>query len=64
MDRKIGHKSVMSISKLFIDRYEPDYLVDQAIHDMEIIGDAIFEGANGIGQLFAMALSVDGAAAL
>ena len=41
LDRKIGHKSVMSIHKWFIDRDEPAYLVDQAIYDMEGIGDAI-----------------------
>ena len=40
LDRNIGHKSVMSISEFFIDRDEPSDLVDQAIHDMEVIGDA------------------------
>ena len=62
LERKIGHKSVMYIRELFIDRYEPAHLVDQAIHDMEIIEDESAEGANGIGQLFAVALSVDGSA--
>ena len=40
LDRNIGHKSVMSICELFIDRYEPYHLLYQAIHDMEGIGDA------------------------
>ena len=64
LDRKIGHKSVMSIHKFFMDRDDPDHLVDQAIFDTEVIGDASAEGANGMGQLFATALLVDGAAAL
>ena len=64
LDRKISYKSVMSIRELFIDRYEPAHLVDQVIHDMEVIRDTSAEGSNGMGQLFAAALSVDGAAAL
>ena len=44
LDRKIGYKSVMSIRKFFIDRFELDHLVDQAIHDMEVIGGASSEG--------------------
>ena len=52
LDRKIGHKSFMSIFKFFIVRDEPAHLVDQAIHDMEGIGDASSEGANGMYQLF------------
>ena len=47
LDRQIGHKSVMSIRKLFIDRDEPAHLVDQVIHDMEEIGDRSAEGSNG-----------------
>ena len=53
----------MSIRKIFIVRDEPAHLVDQAIHDMEIIGDASTEGVNDMYQLFATALLVDGAAA-
>ena len=34
-DRNIGHKSVMSIRKFFMDRDNPSHQVDQAIHDME-----------------------------
>ena len=64
LDRKIGHNTVISIHELFVDRYEPSYLVDQAIHDMEWIGDISSEGANRMGQLFAAALSVHGSAAL
>ena len=64
LDRKIGHKSVMSIRELFIDRYEPAHLVDQVIHDMEVIGDASAEGSNGMGQLFAVDFLVDGSAEL
>ena len=64
LDRKIGHKSVMSIHEFFIDRYEPAHIVDQVIHDMEVIGDTSAEGANNMGQLFTAALSVDGSAAL
>ena len=47
-----------------MDRYEPVNLVDQAIRDMEGIGDTSAEGVNGIDQLFAAALSVDGDATL
>ena len=64
LDRKIGHKSVMSIRKFFIDRDEPAHLVYQAIHDMEVIGDASAEWSNGMDQLFVEALLVDGATAL
>ena len=35
LGRKIGHNSVMYIHELFIDRVEPDHLVDQVMHDME-----------------------------
>ena len=48
--RKIGNKSVMSICELFIDRDDLDHLLDQAIHDMKVIGDASTEGANGTDQ--------------
>ena len=64
LDRNIGHKSVMSIQGFFIDRYEPAHLVDQVIHDMELIGESSSEGGNGMGQLFTADLPVDGAAAL
>ena len=64
LDRKNGHNSVMSICEFFIDRDEPAHLVDQVIRGMEGIGDASAEGANGMGQLFAAALSVDRSAAL
>ena len=62
--RKIVHKNVMSIFELFIDRVEPANLVDQAIHEMEVIGDTSTEGYNGMDKLFSTALSVNGAAAL
>ena len=52
LDRKIGHKIIMSIRKLFMDRDEPAYLAYQEINDMEGIRDAISEGNNGIDQLF------------
>ena len=52
LDRKIGHKIIMSIRKLFMDRDEPAYLAYQEINDMEGIRDAIAEGNNGIDQLF------------
>ena len=51
LDSNIGHKSEMSICELFIDRDEPSHLVDQEIHDMEVILDASAEGDNGMGQL-------------
>ena len=54
----------MSVCKFFMDRDEPSHLVDQAIHDMEVFGDASSKGSNGIYQLFAADLLVDGAAAL
>ena len=56
LDRKIVHKNVMSIRESFIDRDEPAHLVEQVIHDLEIIGDASDEGANGMGQLFVASL--------
>ena len=46
MDRKIGHKSVMFICQFFINRDEPDHLVDQAINDMEGITDASADWGN------------------
>ena len=64
LDRKIGNKSVMSIWKLFIDRYELSHLVDQTIHEMEGIGDASSEEASGMDQFFAAALLVDVAVTL
>ena len=60
LETKIGHKSVMSIREFFIDIDETAHLVDQAIHDMELIGDASADGANGMGQLFATDLLVNG----
>ena len=64
LDRNIGHNSVMSIREFFIDRDEPAHLVDQVIHDMEVIGDTSAEGANGMGQLLVAAFLVDGSATL
>ena len=64
LDRKIGHVSVMPIHEFYIDRDEPAHLVDQMIYDMEEIGDTSAEEANGMGQLFASALLVNGSAAL
>ena len=64
LDRKIGHKSVMSICWFFIGRDDPAHLADQVIHDMEGIGDASDEGSNGMDQLLAVDLSVDGSSAL
>ena len=55
LDRKISHKSVMSIRKLFMDKDEPDHLVDQVIHEMEGIGGASAEEVNGMDQLFSAA---------
>ena len=52
LDRKIGHKSVMSICKFFIDRDEPAHLVYQAIHDMEGIVDPSDEGSNDMDRFF------------
>ena len=54
----------MPIFELFIDVDELDHIVDQEIHNMEGIGDASAEGANGMGQLFVAFLSVNGAVAL
>ena len=39
LDRKIGHKSVMSIYEFLIDRDDLAHLVDQAIHYMEGTGE-------------------------
>ena len=64
LDRKISHKSVMSIHEFFMDRDEPAHLVDRVIHYMEGIGDASDEGANYTDRFFAAALLVDEAAAL
>ena len=64
LDRKIGHNSVISIRELFIDRDEPSHLVDQVIRFMEVIGDTSADVANRMVRLFAVALSVDGSAAL
>ena len=64
VDMKIGHKNVMAISSFFMDRDDPDHLLDQAIHYLERIGDTIAEGANGMDHLFMETLSVDGPAAL
>ena len=54
----------MSIREFFIDRDDPAHLVDQVIHDMEGIGDAISEGANGMYKLLAVSLLVNGSATL
>ena len=54
----------MYIREFFMDRYEPAHLVDQAIHDMEGIGDARDEEDNGMDQLFAADMTFYGAAAL
>ena len=62
LNRKIGHNSVMSIREFFIDRDEPARLVDQVIHDMEVIGYTSAEGGNGMGQLFASVLLIYGPA--
>ena len=64
MDRRIGHNSVMYIREFFIDRNDPSHLVDQVIHDMERIGDASYEGANAMSQLFAADMLVDRSSAL
>ena len=64
LDRKIGHKSVMYIFELFIDIDEPANLVDRVIHYTEGIGNASAEGTNGMGQLFAVDLLVDGYTAI
>ena len=63
-DRKIGHKSVMSIREFLVDRYEPVHLVDQVIRDMEVIGYASSEGANTMDQLFSETFPVNWAASL
>ena len=64
LDRKIGHKSVMSIHEFFVDRDEPYHLVYQEIYDMEGIREASAEGGNGMDQLFEADLLVDGSAAI
>ena len=64
LEINIGHKSAISIREIFIYRDEPAHLVDQVIHDMEGIGDASSEGANGMGQLFVCAFLVDGSSAI
>ena len=56
LDKKIGHKIFMSIPKLFMDRDELDHIVDQAISDMDGIGDVSTEGGNGMNQLFTATL--------
>ena len=48
LGRNIGHKSFMSIHTFFMDKDEPAHLVDQAIRDMKVIGDASDEGDNGV----------------
>ena len=40
LDRNIGHKSVMYICQLFINRDKLSHQVYQVIHNMEVIGDA------------------------
>ena len=59
LDRKTGHKSVMSIREFLVDRYEPVHLVDQVIRDMEVIGCASSEGANTMDQLFSETFPVN-----
>ena len=54
----------MSVYTLSIDRYETTHLLDQVIHDMKGILDAIAEGDSGMDQLFSADLSTNGAAAL
>ena len=54
----------MSIHEFLMDRYDPAHLVDQKIHDMEVIVDASAEGGNGMDHIFVAALSVNGAATL
>ena len=64
LDRNIGHQIVMYIREFSMDRDDPVQLVDQAIHDMELVGDASAEGVNGMDQLFAADMTFYGAAAL
>ena len=54
----------MSICEFFIDRYDTDHLVDQAVHYMEGIGDASYEGDNGMDKFFWGDLLVGGAVTL
>ena len=61
--RLVTKLSCLSVDYPF-DRDDPAHLVDQAIHDMEGIGDASNQGSNGTDQLFGAALPVDGDAAL
>ena len=64
LERNICHNSVMSICELFIDRDDTAHLVDQVIHDIKVIGDTSTDGANCMGPLFMVDLSVDRSAAL
>ena len=64
LDRNIGNKNVTFIRELFIDRDETAHLVDQAIHDMDGIGDARSDGANGMDNLYAADFLVDGASVI
>ena len=48
LDRNIGHQIFMYIREFSMDRDDPVQLVDQAIHDMELVGDASAEGVNGM----------------
>ena len=52
VEMKIGHKRVMAISRFFMDRDDPDHLVDQMIYDMEGIRDTIAEVANIMDNYF------------
>ena len=51
LDRNIGHKSVMPINELFIDRDGTAHLVYHALHDMEGIGYASAEGGKWDGSV-------------
>ena len=64
VDMKIGHKPGMAIRRFFMDRDDPEHLVDQMIYDMEGIGDAIIEVANIMDNVFVVDLSVDVSARL
>ena len=64
LNRNIGHKSVMSICELSIDRDDPDHILYQVIHDKEVILYASAKGFNGMVQLFTEALLNYGAAVL
>ena len=54
----------MTIREFLIDIDEPSHLVDHVIHDTEGLGDISAEGDNGMGQLFAADLLVNGYATL